>query len=186
MLRLDLRRLERDGTVDLEEEVAVDDPLWSDSDLAFEEPVQVVVRAHEAGTGEVVVRGRIWTTLRRECRRCSIDLSIPFDRDVTLVFAPRDEASSEGDSDTHELPAGVDMIELGPPIREEMVLSLAPYEDCPEQTEGLCDRGREHLEYDGKRDEDSPPDPRWAALRELQDERSDDDGPAEDAEPEHD
>ena len=54
MLKLDLPRLEREGTLEISAEIPADDPLWGDSDLRFRGPLQVSVRASVAGSGEIL------------------------------------------------------------------------------------------------------------------------------------
>jgi len=87
MLRLDLAKLGREGSAQVDVQVPADDPLWQDTEVVFDGPVDVRLRATYAGTGEIVVRGTVKAALRQECRRCLEPVSSELDQEVTLVFA---------------------------------------------------------------------------------------------------
>jgi hypothetical protein len=84
--------------------------MWNESGLVFDGPLRVDLRAKRvAASGEVVVRGRLEGTLRRECRRCLEPLSTEVDEDLTLVYAPEEDLSDEG-GEVRPMPRGNDIL----------------------------------------------------------------------------
>lgn len=168
MLKLDLARLEREGRLRVDAEIPSDDPLWKGTELTFDGPLHVVAEASIAGGGEVVVRGRLEGTLARECRRCLDPVSEGVTRDVTLVWAPRDELDPEvDDAETRPLELSAMEIDLGSAIREEMILTTDRYVVCDPGCRGLCPRCGTNLNIDECDCTLEEPDPRWDALRAL-------------------
>lgn len=170
MLTLDLARLEREGTLPVEADVPADHPLWEGSGLQFDGPLQVRLRATFAGTGEIVVRGRLRGTLDMECRRCLDPVPVPLDEAVTFVFAPSDELEPGDESDVRPLAPRASTLDLSDAIREELILGTDRYVVCDEACKGLCpvcgvNRNQETCEC--TLDE---ADPRWDALRALKNE----------------
>jgi uncharacterized protein len=171
MLTLDLPRLGREGRLTLEAHVPADDPLWDESGLHFEEAVHVSVEAHEAGSGEVIVRGRVQGTRVDECRRCLDPVRTPVDLDLTLVFAPADELQQDvQDESVREIGLDTVDIDLAEAVREELILRTRRYSECRPDCKGLCPvcgANRNQTTCDCSLDE---PDPRWDALRALKNE----------------
>jgi uncharacterized protein len=164
MLRLDLARLERNGSVHLRGEVSAEDPLWEGTGLAFEAPLSVDLRAQVAGSGEIVVRGRVEGALRWECRRCLDPVRTEVREDVTLVYAPED-LLSEGETEVRLIPLRANELDLGEAIREELVLRLDPFVVCDPGCRGLCPRCGVNLNHETCDCVREEPDPRWDVLR---------------------
>ena len=171
MLTLDLPRLGREGRLSLEADVPSDDPLWEGSELSFDGPVSMRFDAHEAGSGEIVVRGRVKGTLLGECRRCLEPIRRGINLNVTLVFVPSDELrDDEGESDVLVVTPDVVDLNLGEAVREELILNVPRYGECRPDCKGLCPICGVNLNEttcDCSLDE---PDPRWDALRALKNE----------------
>lgn len=169
MLMIDIGRLERDSTLHVDAAVPADDPLWEDSGLAFEGPVDVNMTASLAGSGEYIVRGTVRGMLLQQCRRCLEEVRTTVDEQMTLVFSPPDElGSTEMDPETRIVDADADDIQLGEAIREELILETDRYVVCDVECEGLCPIcgvNRNEEKCDCTLEE---PDPRWDALRELE------------------
>ena len=168
MLRVDLGRLGREGSVLVETHVPADDRLWRDSDLVWASDVDVCLAAAFVGTGEVVVRGTVGGVLEQVCRRCLRPVSTDFEDEVTLVFAPGqdDDDSDEGGSYVFE-PEGAEL-DLSGGLREEVLLVVNPYVVCEPECRGLCSCGANLNE--GPCDcSDEEPDPRWDALQSQKD-----------------
>jgi uncharacterized protein len=152
------------------------------------------VRAELTKMGrEVLVRGRFSVPLRGQCKRCLKPLSLGAPADFTLIFVPTDDPKlqheaeqhrghgkrhkddeSEGPSASFDL-GGVDQetyhgkeIDLGPALREQVLLALPPSPLCTEECKGLCPTcGADLNERDcGHRPEST--DPRWQALKDIQ------------------
>lgn len=171
MLKVDLRRLSREGTVRVREDVPPEHPLLEGTDVSLEGPLRVDLTAHTAGSGEVVVRGGIEGAVRQECRRCLGPVEHRVDEEVDWVFAPVGELAGEEETgDVRHLDADAIELDLAPPVREELILEVPRYPVCDPGCRGLCPRcgvDRNEEECDCTLDE---ADPRWDALRALQSE----------------
>lgn len=166
MLRLDLARLEREGRLQVEAEIPADDRLWDGTGLSFSRPVQVRLIASLAGTGEVVVRGRVVCTLLQECRRCLAEVAGVVEKEVTLVYAPGDGTeSSNGEGDVRFLELTATQMDLGEAVREELVLSRERYAVCDPSCRGLCPGCGANLNLETCACAKEESDPRWGALR---------------------
>lgn len=164
MLRLDLARLEREGSVLVQAEIPADDPLWEGSRLTFAGPVTVSLRAQEAGSGEVVVRGRAEGVVASECRRCLDPVRTNERVELTLVYTPEDLLSGD-EADVRPIPARARELDLGEAVREELILSLDPFVLCGPECRGLCPNcgvNRNHQTCECVAEE---LDPRWDVLR---------------------
>jgi uncharacterized protein len=164
MLRLDLARLEREGSVHIEAEVPADDSLWEGTALPFGAPVSVDLRAHIAGSGEVVVRGRVGVVLRSECRRCLDPVRTEFEEDVTLVYVPEDLLAGD-ELDVRPIPARARELNLGEAIREELILDVDPFVVCKPDCKGLCPRCGANWNQQTCDCVGVELDPRWDVLR---------------------
>jgi uncharacterized protein len=164
MLRLDLARLEREGSVHVQAEVPADDPLWGGTALSFEAPVSVDLRAQFAGSGEIVVRGHVRGVLRSECRRCLDPVRTEVNEDVTLVYAPEDLLGGD-EVDVRPIPARARELDLGEAIREELMLDVDPFVVCRPDCKGLCPRCGVNWNQQTCDCVGEELDPRWDVLR---------------------
>lgn len=168
MLRVDLGQLGREGSVDVEAEIASDDELWKDTDLTWSDGVAVRLRASYAGTGEVVVRGTARGTLQQECRRCLEPVRTELAEELTMVFVADAERDEQGGAYPFE-PVGEEL-DLSDAVREELVLAVNPFVVCKPECRGLCPECGQDLNEGSCDCTMDEPDPRWAALRELKSE----------------
>ena len=145
MLRVDLGRLAREGSVLVEAQVPADDGLWQDSDIRWNGPVDVRLRASYAGTGEVVVRGGLKGQLAHECRRCLQPVMQDFEHEVTLVFVSGESGEDTDEGDAFVLDPGTGSLDLGDAVREEVILAMNPYVVCDPGCLGLCPRCGKNL-----------------------------------------
>ncbi len=170
MLRLDLAQLARAGSAQLEATVPADDSLWDDSEVTFSGPVEVHLRASYAGSGEVVVRGRLEADLRQECRRCLEPVAGRLETEVTMTFIPGDVAGTEDDGEVRTFDRAWGEIDLREPVREEVILGIDPYVVCNPECKGLCPQCGTNLNEDSCNCTREEADPRWDALRSLREE----------------
>lgn len=170
MLKLDLNRLDREGSARVEGDVAADDPLWEGSGLAFEGPLRVRLRAQVSGSDEVVIRGTLEGVQLRECRRCLDPVEVEVEEEVTLVYAPSDALSDRTDPEIREIPAGVDELDLTEAIREELILGVPSFVVCSPDCKGLCPQCGVKLDEETCTCTTDEADPRWDALRALRNE----------------
>lgn len=170
MLLLDLARLDREGPLWVEGEIPPDDPLWEGTGIRLKEPLRVALRASEAPSGEVVVRGTVEGTMAHECRRCLDPVDIPFREEVTFVFAEPDLLDGDEDGEIRPLVPGVRDLDLAGPIREDVVLAAPTWTVCDPECKGLCPLCGANLNETTCDCGEAEPDPRWDALRTLKDE----------------
>lgn len=170
MLTLDLVRLEREGTRAVEADLPVESPLWEGTTLRFLDPVRVRLRASSAGSGEVVVRGRVQGRRSMECRRCLEPVELPVDQEVVLVYAPSDALEDDDDTDVRPLPARATTLDLSAAVREELILNAARYVVCDADCKGLCPGCGANRNHESCECTPEERDPRWDALRALKSE----------------
>jgi uncharacterized protein len=166
MLTLDLGRLEKEGRVQLQQEVPVDDPLLAGSGARLRSPLRVALEAQRAGA-DIVVRGRLATAVEMSCRRCLQDVVVGLDEPVSLVFTPGLDPTEAARQELYPLPARARELDLRAAVREHLLLAVPQYALCREACRGLCPRCGTDLNEGpcACRVEDT--DERWARLRNL-------------------
>jgi len=171
MLRLDLVRLGREGSVQVEASVQPDDALLEGLEASFEEPVRVSLRGTSAGSGEVVVRGTVEAEIRQPCRRCLEEVRGRLYEELTLVFAPVNASEvPEDDGDIRTFDERASELDLSDAVREELILAIDPYVVCDPECKGLCPRCGTNLNVETCSCTEEESDPRWDALRALKEE----------------
>jgi len=169
MLKVDLARLQKDGPLWIEGTVEAEDLLDEEFNARFNGAPEVKLQASFAGSGEVVVRGRVRGEIIRGCRRCLKETDRELNEEVTMVFAPSDDLT-EDDGAMREIDAHQVEIDLVPPLREEFILSIPPYAECRPDCKGLCPKCGADLNDEVCDCGGPEPDARWDALRALQEE----------------
>jgi len=143
MLEVRLDRLDREGTVLLEESVPVEDAIS--------------------------LRGLLW----RACRRCLDPVRQPVDQDLTLIWAEAgDPRGSDDEMDAlpegvRPLPVGSATLDLREAIREEVLLDLDRFVLCDPDCRGLCARCGADLNEETCSCDVEEVDPRWEDLLKL-------------------
>lgn len=170
MLLLDLVRLSREGSLRIEGRIPPDAPLLEGTGIRLNEPLRVELRATEAQSGEIVVRGEVASTLEHECRRCLERVEVALREKVTMVFAPPDLLGGSEDGEIRELLGNERELDLADPIREEVILAASAYALCDPNCRGLCARCGADLNETTCECVAEEPDPRWDALRALKNE----------------
>ncbi|MEK9501155.1 YceD family protein [Gaopeijia maritima] len=170
MPKLDLPRLERDGSLSFESTVPPDDPLWEGSGLRFDGDVAVRGRASVSGTGEIIVQMHVDADRMAECRRCLEPVRVPLEKDFIVVYGDAEEMEDDDGSDVRPLSVKATVLELGEALREEIILASDRWVECRTDCAGLCPICG--VNWNEQTCECSPdePDPRWDALRALQSE----------------
>jgi len=168
MPRLDLARLDRERSLQIEARIPPDDPLWEDMEVAFAGPMEVHLQASWTGSGEVVVRGTLKAPLDQECRRCLEPVPGGVSEEVTFVFLPTIEPGMEDDGDTRLFEEDAVELDLGQVVREEIILAVDPYVVCRPECKGLCPRCGTNLNNGTCNCSTEESDPRWDALRALE------------------
>ncbi len=169
MFRVSLADLQRKGSLRIERVIPEDDPLWADTELALGGPVHVDLTISRTATGQVLALGKVDVELHNECRRCLERVDLRLEHPLELLWSAPDQLSDEPNADDEVRPLDPRAVELelGEAIREELVLAAPQYVVCDESCRGLCPRCGTNLneaQCDCVTDE---PDPRWDALRAL-------------------
>ena len=167
MLKVDLGDLERRRTLRVEGRFEAEDDLFEGFPFAYEEPLQVVLNATWAGSGELLVRGGVVGTVGQECRRCLNRVDRQVEISITLLFTPSDLLEGD-DSETYRLEMGVREIDLGPYLRDEVILAIPAFAECRVDCRGLCAGCGENLNESECKCSPGGVDPRWDALRALE------------------
>ena len=167
MLKVDLGDLERRQTLRVEGRIEADDDFFEGFEFTFQEPLNVVLNAAWAGSGELVVRGGVVGAVFQDCRRCLDGVEQRIDVDISLLFAPSD-LLAEDDGEMYRLELGVREIYLGPYVREKVVLAIPSFVECRVDCRGLCAGCGENLNESECKCSPGGTDPRWGALRALE------------------
>ena len=166
MLRLDLARLHREGSVKLDARLPATSAFWEESGVKWDRPVEVKLTASLAGSREIVIRGHLNGRLKQECKRCLEPVGSAMEHELTLVFVSADEEGAEEDDGVHLYGQGTE-IDLTNAVHEEVVFAVDPYVICRSDCEGLCSHcgiNKNKQKCDCTEDHT---DPRWQALRVL-------------------
>lgn len=148
------------------EEIDIDGEATIKSEIAFNGQVS---RVNE----RTFVRGAIKADAEVDCTRCLEPVDRPIDITFEDVFV---EAVAESDKDEVELAVEQldeallesEEIDLAEVVREQILLDLPEQIFCKEDCRGLCPQcggNRNLIDCSCERDQ---VDPRWAALKELQ------------------
>jgi len=137
MLILNLAGVAR-GPVRLREEIAPDDPIWEGAGITFAGPLRVELEASSLGEA-VLVRGEIEGRIATECRRCLAAVEVTLRDTVDLLFERLTPAEAEDlGGEVLALPERGDNLDLGPAIREQLLLRVPEHVVCKESCRGLC------------------------------------------------
>jgi uncharacterized protein len=100
---------------------------------------------------EILVRGRVRTTIKTECARCLEEFDLPSSEEILVVFMPHQPGSGKEDvepEDLHQEYFDGETIDVGPIIEEQLVLSLPIKPLCLEECRGLCPVCGQNLNQD--------------------------------------
>jgi uncharacterized protein len=137
MLTLNLPAVAR-GEVRVEGEISPEDPLWDGLELELREPLAVALTARSVGEG-VLLRGTIRTRLELQCRRCLKSVPWRLEENVDLLYEPLDESDEPAlAGEVYPLPSRGGELDLGPALREQLVLSVPEFVVCRKECRGLC------------------------------------------------
>ncbi len=163
MLRVGLRALAQ-GPVETAAVVEPDDPLLDDLDFELREPLAVRGRLMDSGAGCYYWKGKLETEVATTCRRCLVPVSVRVAADVEVLFT----AEVPGDDPaTYQIEQGTAELVLDGMVREELLLAVPEHVLCREDCRGLCAKCGKDLN-EGPCSCEPEPDPRWDALRALE------------------
>ncbi|MEX0891463.1 MAG: DUF177 domain-containing protein [Gemmatimonadota bacterium] len=166
MLTVDLGRLERQGSVLIDAELPPDAALVEGTGVELADPVRVEARAQYSGL-DVVVRGRATGRVRLGCRRCLATVEAEVEAPLTLVYREDVEPAEAEAAEAYPLPARAHELDLGPAVREHLLLALPQYALCSEACRGLCPVCGTNLNEADCSCVVADEDERWAPLKRL-------------------
>ena len=134
-----------------------------DSGYTFPENVHVCGEIKNAG-GYIPLTATCSVTLEGACARCLNPVSEKLDIEFHRTVA--DKLESEDEDDEYLLVVE-DCIDVGEPIEDETALSLPARLLCSEDCKGLCQKCGADLNLGKCGCPENEPDPRWAALKKL-------------------
>jgi uncharacterized protein len=137
MLQIDLRELAR-GPVETRADLPGNDPLFEGLEVVLAEPVRVAGRLQDAGEGRFYWRGSLTTRIAGQCRRCLTPVSVPLVVAVDALFS-RDQDALE-DPNSYPVAPDAMQIDVGPAVREELLLAAPRWVVCRDECRGLCPR----------------------------------------------
>ena len=164
MLQVNLRALDQ-GPVETVADVEPGDPLFADLEFALRAPLAVRGRLMEAGPERYFLKARIASTVDVVCRRCLATAALPVETDIEALFTLE---PTPDDATMYPLEPGAAECDVRPALREELLLAVPEYPVCRENCLGLCAKCGTNLNQ-GPCTCGPEPDPRWAALRAVQD-----------------
>ena len=164
-------RLEREGSLEIRAEIPSDDPSWEGTGLRFSAPLSVFGQVQRISSGEVLARIRLQGFMAQECRRCLEPVSVPVEEELDLLFAPAEDSEEVGEDAVRPLPKKGGELNLADAIREEVLLSQSLLVLCKPDCKGLCPRCGTNLNESRCECSHEESDPRWDALRALNEER---------------
>ena len=155
----------------LVESVAPDDvdehDEWGPADGTLVGPLQLDLTLESVVEG-ILVRGTVDVDLDVACARCLEVQRLEHTVPVAEMFTDPRRVEEGDDEDTYLLDVDLSHLDLGPMLRDTVVMEVPVRVLCREDCQGLCPRcGANRNEVDcGHRPGDEP-DPRWAKLADL-------------------
>lgn len=141
-----------------------DGPEWGADAPRFEGPVSVEGRAQALTEDDVLVRVTVEGAVVGECSRCLAPVQDRFRYSFDLYFS---SVADEDDGEVRPLPPEAVSLDLAAPLREELLLALPTYRLCREDCAGLCPSCGANRNESPCGCSTEEIDPRWAALRTL-------------------
>lgn len=147
-------------------------------------PASLSVHLDRVDDKDIVVKGGGKLAVAADCRRCldPVDLTVPVDFQLDfvhedrlrdLVPAARDDdeeaevAGSFAGDEADQIPYTGKELDLGPALREQLLLALPMDALCRDDCKGLCQICGKNLNADPCSCDRHIPDPRWAGLKNI-------------------
>lgn len=137
---------------------------WGPDGFALASDPSVEVSAEESRGGRVRVTGALTARLIETCSRCLEKTERTLEVPLDLRFEPDLDPWDEGPG-LYRLDANREELNVGPALREELLLALPEYPLCREGCAGLCPRCGADLNETECDCADDEGDPRWDTLR---------------------
>jgi uncharacterized protein len=115
----------------------------------------------------VYVSGQVRGSLAGECGRCLNEINESFDVPIAELYAYADSTTEETTDEDEVGRMQGDLLDLEPAVRDAVVLTLPANPVCRPDCPGLCPECGVHLDDLPADHSHEDVDPRWAALRNL-------------------
>lgn len=137
---------------------------WGPEGFELSENPRVVLTIEASGDRGVRLTGTLTTRLRETCSRCLETVEREREIPIDLRFEPDLDPWDEGPG-LYVLDANQEELEIGPALREELLLALPDYPLCKPECRGLCPQCGTDLNEGECGCVDEHGDPRWESLR---------------------
>lgn len=152
-----------DGPIEITRELRLREN-WGPEGFELSDPLRVSVTAEASGDRGIRLTGTLTARLRETCSRCLKTVEREREIPIDLRFEPDLDRWDEGPG-LYALDANREELEIGPALREELILALPDYPVCEPDCRGLCPRCGADLN-EGECDcVEEHGDPRWDSLR---------------------
>jgi len=143
----------------------------SEEDVELVTPVTGQVRLMRIDSG-ILVQGQVQTEVEIQCSRCLAEFVLPLEATVEEEFRARGRFADEsledaGDEDPALAISEESELDLREVVRQRLLLALPTHPVCRVGCTGLCLHCGQDLNV-GSCECTPEPDPRWAALLEMQ------------------
>jgi uncharacterized protein len=162
MLKVDPGQVSRKGRILIEAAIADDDPIWTDTGIRLDGPLEVRLTVQRANA-DMVVRGSFSGVALGECRRCLRQIRTPIEDDVTVLDRPGLNGVEAEAMEVYPLPERAGELDLLPGLREHVILAAPQFPLCSDTCLGLCPRCGADRNA-GPCGCEAGTDPRWAGL----------------------
>ncbi|GGI06452.1 YceD family protein [Egicoccus halophilus] len=141
---------------------------WGAADGAIRSDIDLDLHLDAVVDG-ILVRGRVGADLELPCSRCLVDQAVRVDSDVAELFVDPAKREEDDEEDPgYELIDDRTAIDLSVMVRDALLIDLPLRVLCREDCQGLCEEcGTDRNQRDCGHRPDEAPDPRWAALADL-------------------
>ncbi|MFW6088502.1 MAG: YceD family protein [Gemmatimonadota bacterium] len=153
----------REGPVRLESELGLESD-FGPVGFALDGSPEVSITAEESHDGRVRIRGSMTARLSETCSRCLTVVERERHVPLDFRFEPGLDPWDEGPG-VYALNANQDELDVGPALREELLLALPDYPLCRSECRGLCPQCGTDLNEGDCECVEPTGDSRWDALR---------------------
>lgn len=156
------------GRLEWEGELPAVGGLWSGTDLRFREDPAMSLTVERSVDGGVHVVGSLDAAYRLTCRRCLQDMVHEVRLPIDVWFEPA-VGEDPGDEAVYGLGSDATAIDLAPAMRDELILARPGFPVCRSECAGMCPGCGSNLNDEACTCGPKDIDPRWEALRGLED-----------------
>ena len=131
----------------------------------FSENIAVDCQIDSRGS-DYYIKFAVKSKVKLVCDRCLAPFIFPINDQCSVLYTANEKLTSEDSEQVHLIQDGQAEIDVGPDIRETLMLSIPIKALCRDDCKGLCRCGQ-NLNIAACKCEEEIIDPRWAALAKL-------------------